>query len=355
MQYFFFLLIIYLGWQKPVLAKYENYAALAVNLADNDILYVQNPDKKVYLASLTKLMTLYLAFEAIKDGRISLYDKIAVSPLAASQVEKKIHLIAGKKYTFKELIFATAIFSANDATVAIAEELSGNIEDFTYLMNQKAVQLGLNGTHYVNPTGLTVRNSQEQNYTIPKDVVMLAKKLQADFPQYYPILGMEVFAQNGKIYGNGNKLLKFFKGLNGSKTGYTDLSGYNLFCSFGYHDYNIMVVIFGMSSLVERQKHMQEILNYSIKKILHSKKVKDPSNNEMTWEYDLFLKHSYNIQEKHGLYWYIINNLIAKNSKFSISEQTKQSSLSLLNEALSEITVFGDLVSHPLPMLYDDN
>ena len=331
-------------------ARYENYAAMAINTKDGEVLYSQNPDKKVHLASITKLMTLYLAFEALQDGRMSINDKVIISNTAAKQLPISINLIEGKKYSIKEMILSTAIFSANDAAVTLAEEIAGNVEDFVYLMNKKAKQLGLNNTQYGNATGMP----DSINYSTPKDIINLIQMLRQDFPQYYTIFSIELLAQRGKIYSNSNKLLPYFKGMDGVKTGFTDIAGRNLACSFKYNDHNIISVVFGMSNRTERDKHMKEIMDYSVKKVLSRKMIKDEKTNDMILEYDHFLKTNDIKVVEHGLYFTIFNNIFdqSKQNKNTIASLDRKS-ISILDKALSEISGFGDLMSYPLPIIND--
>ncbi len=331
-------------------AKFENYAAISVNIKDGEVVYSQNSDKKVHLASLTKLMTFYLAFEALKDGRISLNDKIKISSNAARQLEKKVHLIEGKEYTFKELLMTAAVFSANDSTVAIAEDIAGTVEDFTYLMNQKAKFLGLNNTKYGNATGMP----DAINYSTPKDIVYLARRLREDFPQYYTIFSTVLFAQNGKIYGNGNRLLPYFKGMDGLKTGFTNMAGYNLACSFKYQDIVIIAAVFGMPSAPEREKHMQDIMDYSVKKVLQKKTVKN-IKGETESLYDNFIKNVNQKNTVNSLYLSIFNNFMSEHKINKSDINLDKKTISILDKALTEISGFGDLISHPIPVINDDD
>ena len=217
-------------------------------------------------------------------------------------------------------------------------------------MNKKAKELGLNNTEYQNVTGMP----DGINYSTPTDIINLIQVLRQDFPQYYVVFGMELFAQRGKIYTNSNKLLPYFKGMDGLKTGFTNLAGRNLACSFRYNDHNIISVVFGMSSRAERDKHMKEIMDYSVKKVLSRKMIKDEKTNDMILEYDYFLRTNDIKIVEHGLYFTIFNNIFnqSKQNKNTIANLDRKS-ISILDQALSEISIFGELISYPLPIIND--
>lgn len=340
---FFISLLILLTFVSPMaVAEYENYAAMAINGEDGEVLYAQNPDKIVFPASLTKLMTLYITFQSIKEGRVSMYDMITVSNNAASQLPKKIYLTPGRRYFLRDLIFASAIFSANDATVAIAEEIGGSSDDFTYLMNKTAEKIGMTSTNFVAPAGFY----NPKHKTTARDMLKLISRLNSDFPEYYSIFSMTSFVMDGKIYGNLNKLLLYFKGLDGLKTGFTNASGYNLATSFRYKDRKIFAVVFGFPSADSRDRHMREVMTYSVKKILHKKVEKDEASGRVMFEYDKYIMSGEEIEKEAApnIYFDIASNMIdnIKNSGNKNKDDQIISTLSILLNA-------SESISHPIP------
>ncbi len=199
-------------------------AALAIDDATGQVLYARNADVPRHPASLTKMMTLYLLFEKLRDHAVRLDTAFAVSANAASQPRSHIRLRAGGTISVDMAIQAIAVGSANDAAVTVAEALGGSEAHFANAMTAKARQLGMAHTVFHNATGLP----DDGQLTTAADLAILARHLIHDFPQYFGYFRMQQMTWRGEDYNTHNSLLANYAGADGLKTGYTDASGYNL-------------------------------------------------------------------------------------------------------------------------------
>lgn len=233
------------------------YAAIVVDAVSGETLFSRHGGDRRYPASLTKMMTLYLAFEALSTGRVSLSDQLTISPLAASQAPSKLGLAAGQTISLDDAMRATAVRSANDMAMAIAEHIGGSQSRFAAMMTMKAHQLGMSQTRYVNPNGLP----DSRQVTTAADLATLARALMRDYPQYYTYFGQHDWAYNGRNYRNTNGLLASGLGYDGLKTGFTNASGYNLAASAVRGDRRLIVVVLGGRSSATRNAHVSELMN----------------------------------------------------------------------------------------------
>jgi D-alanyl-D-alanine carboxypeptidase len=238
-------------------------AALVMDASTGKILYGRNANEPRYPASLTKMMTLYILFEAIEKGETELYARMNVSPEAASQKPTRLGLRPGDILTVEDAIKALVIRSANDASVAIAEHLSGSEDRFAVRMTQKARALGMNNTTFQNASGLP--NLQQQSTAL--DLAVLSRRLQTDFPRFYPYFSQRNFTWNGRFYRGHNRLLGNFDGADGLKTGYTRLSGYNLATSASRRGTRLIGVVLGGSSGYSRDVQMADMLETQFGKL----------------------------------------------------------------------------------------
>lgn len=241
----------------------EKDAALVMDAATGKVLYGRNANEPRYPASLTKMMTLYILFEAIEKGETELYARMNVSPEAASQKPTRLGLKPGDVLTVEDGIKALIIRSANDASVAIAEHLSGSEDRFAVRMTQKARQLGMNGTTFRNASGLP--DLQQQSTAM--DMAILSRRLQTDFSRFYPYFAQRNFSWNGRFYRGHNRLLGNFEGADGLKTGYTRLSGYNLATSASRRGTRLIGVVLGGSSGYSRDVQMADMLETQFGKL----------------------------------------------------------------------------------------
>jgi D-alanyl-D-alanine carboxypeptidase len=231
------------------------YAAIVIDAQTGEPLFVRHADDRRYPASLTKMMTLYLTFEALQQGRVRTTDVLTVSRHAASMPPSKLGLAAGQTITLDDAMRATAIRSANDMAVAIAEHIGGSEDRFASLMTAKARQLGMNNTRFVNANGLP----DSRQATTARDMATLSLALMRDFPQYYSYMGQHDWVYNGREYRNTNGLLREGRGYDGLKTGYIRDSGYNLAASAVRDGRRLVTVVMGGRSVPSRNAHVAEL------------------------------------------------------------------------------------------------
>ena len=208
----------------------KSEAAVLMEFSSGQILYQKNAETKLSPASITKIMTMLLVMEALEEERVTLTDKIMVSEHAASMGGSQIWLEPGEKMELKELLKAVAIVSANDACVAIAEYLSGTEEEFIEEMNLKAKELGMANTKFYNTNGLPITGENKQgNYTTAHDVALMTREL-LKYPQIldYTSVWIDHLRDGESFLRNTNKLVRFYEGADGVKTGYTTEAGFCL-------------------------------------------------------------------------------------------------------------------------------
>lgn len=233
------------------------YAAIVVDAATGEVLFARRADSPRYPASVTKVMTLYLTFEALQEGKVKLDDVITVSARAASQPPSKLGLAAGQRITLDDAMRATAVRSANDMAVVLAEHVGGSEARFAAMATLKAEELGMTQTRYVNPNGLP----DSRQLTSARDLAILARAVMRDFPQYYSYFGQHDWAYNGRDYRNTNGLLRTGQGYDGMKTGFTNASGYNLAASSVRNGKRLITIVLGGRSSATRNSHVADLMN----------------------------------------------------------------------------------------------
>ena len=238
-------------------ADNARYAAIVVDAQSGEVLFARHADSRRYPASITKVMTLYLTFEALSEGRVKLDDVITVSPHAASMPPSKLGLAAGQRITLDDAMKATAVRSANDMAVAIAEHVGGSEARFASQMSLKAQELGMRQTRYVNANGLP----DSRQITSAQDLAILARAVMRDYPQYYRYFGLHDWAYNGRDYRNTNGLLHQGNGYDGMKTGYTNASGYNLAASSVRDGKRLITIVLGGRSTASRNSHVAALMD----------------------------------------------------------------------------------------------
>ncbi|MBA3810439.1 MAG: D-alanyl-D-alanine carboxypeptidase [Caulobacteraceae bacterium] len=232
------------------------YTAIVMDARSGEVLYAQRPDSIRYPASVTKVMTLYLTFEALASGRLHLTDYIIVSPLAAAQPATKLGLRAGDTITVQDAMYAMAVHSANDMAVAMAERIGGTESRFASLMTAKAQQLGMTNTRYVNANGLP----DTRQVSSARDLATLTRAVLRDYPQYYRFFSQESFTYRGKTMYNTNHLLGKMPGVDGLKTGFTSAAGFNLAASAMRNGNRLIAVVMGGSSGAVRNANVEGLL-----------------------------------------------------------------------------------------------
>ncbi len=232
-------------------------ASIVVDEATGQILSQSNADVETYPASLTKMMTLYLTFEALQRGKITLNQSLPVSADAASEPPTKLGLVPGDTITVSQAIRGMIIKSANDAAVVIAEALGGSVDGFAQKMNAKALALGMTRSYFRNPNGLP----DPGQHTTARDLARLAMALYRDFPQYYPLFSETRFVFRGRTYITHNRFVLRYPGADGLKTGYINASGFNLAASAIRNGRRIVGVVLGGRSPTLRDAQMWALLD----------------------------------------------------------------------------------------------
>ncbi|WP_240756693.1 D-alanyl-D-alanine carboxypeptidase family protein [Roseicella aquatilis] len=236
----------------------ERYSALVVEARSGNALVAANPDERRYPASLTKMMTAYMAFEALREGKVELSSPVPVSYSAASMSPSKLGLAPGTTLTVEDCILAMATKSANDAAAALGEFLGGGSEDrFAQMMTLRARSLGMRNTTFRNASGLP----DAEQTTTARDMTILGQRLIRDFPQYYGYFSTPYFVFRGRTLFNHNRLLQQYDGADGIKTGYVDDSGFNLVASAQREGVRLVAAVFGGRTGGERDRHMMALLD----------------------------------------------------------------------------------------------
>lgn len=235
----------------------DRYSAMVIDAASGHVLYAANPDAARYPASLTKLMTLYLTFEALRDRRITLLDRVPVSAHAASQEPSKLDLRPGTRFTVEQAILALVTKSANDAAAALGEMLGGSEERFAQMMTLRARALGMSHTTFRNASGLP----DPAQVTTARDLALLARHIIQDYPDQYRYFSVPGFVFHGRMIPNHDHMLTSYEGADGLKTGYTEAAGHNLITSAVRGDTRVIGVVLGAGSNPERDQHMAAILD----------------------------------------------------------------------------------------------
>ncbi len=232
---------------------------LVLDVQSHQIVASGNPEARVEPASLTKLMTAYLSFKAIRNKTINLGDTVTVSTHAWKAEGSRMFIEPERPVTVDELIHGMIIQSGNDASIALAERIGGSEDQFAQMMNREAANLGMTGTHYVNATGLP----DPQHYSTAHDLSRIAAAIQRDFPEYYPLYGMKQYRYNGITQPNRNRLLFTDPSVDGMKTGHTDSAGFCLVASAKRNDRRVLSVLVGADTEAARSTESEKLLNYA--------------------------------------------------------------------------------------------
>lgn len=240
------------------------FAAYVMDARTGQPVYRQNSDTRLHPASLTKMMTLYMAFTAIERGQVRLDSRFTISSKAANEPPSKLGLRAGQQIELRYLIRAAAIKSANDAATAIGEGLAGSEQAFTQQMTQMARALGMNNTQFRNAHGLT----REGHYSTAHDMSVLGRHLFYDFPQYYNLFSRRsADAGVAQVASTNRRFLDDYAGADGIKTGYTRAAGFNLTASAQRGNKRLIATVFGGTSTAHRNQVMAGLLDASFPRI----------------------------------------------------------------------------------------
>ena len=282
-------------------------SAIVVDAGSGEVLLSKSIDKKLPIASMVKLMTVLLTLENIDNGVLSLDQKITVSKNAAGMGGSQVFLDAGSDYSIEDLLKSTIVASANDASVALAETIAGNEQEFVNKMNSRASELGMNNTNYANATGLPAVDG----YSCAEDVAKLLREvLKHDLYYKYSTIWMEDLVHpSGRITGltNTNKLIRYYKGCDAGKTGSTSEAGYCIAASANKNDMRIITVVIGAESGAKRFSESASLLdwayaNYENKKIFTQGQELEPITVEKSKVKEItpILEEGYSVVTKKG-------------------------------------------------------
>ncbi len=266
------------------------YSDIVIEAATGHVLHSTNATSLRHPASLTKMMTLYLTFQALEDGRLQLDQLLPVSLRAAHQPATSLGLKAGDTISVRNAIMSIVTQSANDSAVVLAEALSGDEISFSHAMTQQATTLGMSNTHFYNASGLPNPNQ----VTTASDMATLGFALLNQFPKFYTYFSLGQFNYGGIHYHNHNHLMERYSGMDGIKTGYIGSSGFNLVASAKRGDTRLLAVIFGGSSAVSRDQHMAQLLNQGFDMVQRTMKTQE-ENFITPMDLNLYLQNHYRL------------------------------------------------------------
>ena len=234
------------------------YAAFVMDARTGEVLHARNADTRLHPASLTKMMTLYIAFQAIQRGEITLDTEVTVTANAAAEPPSKLGLRTGQKIKMRYLLRAAAVKSANDAATAIGEAISGSEDAFATRMNRTAAAMGMTNTTFKNANGLT----QSGHLSTARDMSVLGRHVIYDFPQYYNLFSRRTAdAGVAEVRHTNRRWLDSYEGADGIKTGYTNAAGFNLVASAQRGQERVIATVFGGTSTAERNKQITELMD----------------------------------------------------------------------------------------------
>ena len=225
------------------------------------VLAEKNPDEPMYPASMSKIMTLYIVFEHLADGRLALEDSFIVSKKAWRMKGSRTFLEVNSKVTVSELLRGVIVQSGNDASIVLAEGLAGSEAAFADLMNEKGAELDLDDSHFVNATGWP----DPDHISTARDIAELSRRIVVDFPEYYPMFAEKSYTYNGIKQGNRNPLLYRYDGADGLKTGYTQASGHGLAASARRGAQRLVLVVNGFNGVDVRARESERLLDYGFR------------------------------------------------------------------------------------------
>tara|TARA_B100000700_G_scaffold276296_1_gene322732 strand:+ start:1068 stop:2198 length:1131 start_codon:yes stop_codon:yes gene_type:complete len=256
----FFLMCLLIIFNGQTLFSFDTSAenALLIDFNTDQILYSKNEDKKIYPASMSKLMTLYILFDSLERGIVSLEDKFIVSKKAYQKEGSTIYAELGTEISVQNLIRGIVVSSGNDACVIVAEALAGSENNFASQMNFYAEEMGLKNSSFKNSSGL----HNEDHYSTAEDIVKLAKLLIRDFPDYYTYFAERSFTWNNITQYNRNNILSLSIGVDGLKTGYTSKSGYGIIVSSEKNGRRLVGLVAGLNSVDNRTNEISRLINY---------------------------------------------------------------------------------------------
>ncbi|MBR5662922.1 MAG: D-alanyl-D-alanine carboxypeptidase [Bacilli bacterium] len=276
-------------------------SAILVEESTGKVIYENNADEQLHPASMTKIMSLILVMDALKNNKISLNDEVVISKESSSMGGSQVYVNEGEVYKVEELLKGVAIASANDAVVALAEKVAGSKEKFVELMNNKSNELGLKNTHFMNPHGL----DEDNHYSSARDMSIMAKELlkYKDILKYTSKYEDYFKKKDGSSIWliNTNKLVKFYNGMDGLKTGYTSSAGYCLTATAERNNLRFISVVMGEESIENRSEDTLKLLNYGFNTI----------KKEVIMKKDTLIdKRNINLSNKDKINVYLKNDVV---------------------------------------------
>jgi len=258
----------------PLQGAAAPYAAMVIDARTGEVLHSRNADTRLHPASLTKMMTLYIAFEAVRNGEIELDTPVRITKAAAAEPPSKLGLRSGQTIAFRYLIRAAAVKSANDAATAIGIAISGSEAAFARRMTRTAKAMGMSRTTFKNAHGLT----ETGHLSTARDMTTLGRHLLYDYPQYYNLFSRQSTHAGIKTVPNTNRrLLAAYQGADGIKTGYTRAAGFNLVASAKRKDERIIATVFGGKSGASRNAKVAELLDMGFRRAPSRAPIRKPA------------------------------------------------------------------------------
>ncbi|MBE6452871.1 MAG: D-alanyl-D-alanine carboxypeptidase [Alphaproteobacteria bacterium] len=254
-------------------AARRTISSIMIDAETGTVLYSSNADERRAPASLTKMMTLYITFNALDKGIIKMEDMLPVSRTAANRSPSKLGLKIGEKIKVRDAIMALIVKSANDCATVLAEGLGYSEEKFAQTMTQVAKELGMKNTTFKNASGLPNRHQK----STARDMAVLGAAIYHHYPQYYKLFSTKKFTYNGRTYYTHNHLLKSFSGADGLKTGFTNAAGYNIVTSAERDGNRVIAVTMGHNTIKERDKQIANMMNKGLKKLALADNIPTPN------------------------------------------------------------------------------
>lgn len=256
---FFVLVVLLLLPLVSTVQANPRYASIVIDVDTGKVLHESNADASRYPASLTKMMTLYMLFEAIEQRKMTLDTSMRVSAYAASKPSTNINLRSGEAISVREAIPALIVRSANDVAAVVAEALGDSEANFGRMMTDKARKLGMRSTTFRNASGLP--NNEQK--TTARDMAILSTRLMKDFPRYYHYFSTQSFSYKGTTYNSHNRMVRNTHGVDGLKTGFIQASGFNVATSAKRGNRRVVAVVMGGQTAASRDQHMAQLLDRS--------------------------------------------------------------------------------------------
>ena len=256
-----------------VSGAHASVSSIIIDAETGDVLSSSNADSLRYPASLTKLMTLYITFNALDKGLIKFEDKLPVSRNAANRSPSKLGLKKGETITVRDAVLALIVKSANDCATVLAEGLGYSEENFAKTMTEVAQELGIKNTTFKNASGLPNRAQK----TTARDMALLGAAMYHHFPEYYKLFATKKFTYNGRTYYTHNHLLKSFEGADGMKTGFTNAAGYNIVTSAERDGHRVIAVTMGHNTIRQRDTKVASLMKKGLQKLAMSDHIEAPN------------------------------------------------------------------------------